>query len=433
MPIMPYAPTWESINSRPVPAWFEDAKFGIFIHWGLYSVPAFTRRDWYAEWYQCQLQEQKKPEVLEFHNRVYGENFRYADFVPLFKAELFDASAWVRLFENAGARYLNLTSKHHDGFCLFDTKHAWNWNSVDVGPHRDFCGELRDACEGSKVRFGVYHSIYEWYHPLYLESPERFALEHLHPMMKDLVERYQPHTLFTDGEWDHPSETWHSTEFLQWLYNDSSVRDFVVPNDRWGSETRKLILGGNATTEYGSPELFGTEFEYPKPFEECRGIGHSFGFNRAELLEDYLGGAELVELLVDLASRGGNLLLNVGPAADGTIPVIMEERLLQIGRWLSVNGEGIYGSRKLQKSTQPGVWYTKKGDGIYVFLKQFPFGTVTLQDLCYDPAYRAALLGWKGEESPVSVLNADGKAALRFDAFSPEALEGEYIYAVKLQ
>ena len=208
---MQYLPTWESINARPVPVWFEDAKFGIFIHWGLYSVPAYTRRDWYAEWYQHQLQTQKKPEVLEFHNRVYGENFHYADFVRDFKAELFDAKEWVKLFERAGARYLNLTSKHHDGFCLFPSPYAKYWNSVDVGPHRDLCGELRDACEGSKVKFGVYHSLYEWYHPLYLKDPERFALEHLHPMMKDLIERYRPHTLFTDGEWDQPAEVWHST------------------------------------------------------------------------------------------------------------------------------------------------------------------------------------------------------------------------------
>ena len=429
---MTYTPTWPSINARPVPAWFEDAKFGIFIHWGLYSVPAFSRRDWYAEWYQIQLQEQKKPEVVDFHKRVYGENFRYADFAGMFKAELFDPKEWVKLFERAGARYLNITSKHHDGFCLYPTKYAWNWNSVDVGPHRDLCGELRAACSGSSVRFGVYHSLYEWYHPLYLESPERYALEHLHPMLKELVERYEPNTLFTDGEWDHPSETWHSTEFLAWLYNDSPVRDFIVPNDRWGKETRKLGLGGNLTTEYDWQDFLDKNPDSPKVFEECRGIGHSFGFNRAETCEDYLSGAQLVQMLVELVSAGGNLLLNVGPAADGTIPAIMQERLLQIGRWLEVNGEGIYGTRKGPRSTQDGVWYTRKGADTYVFMKRFPFGTVTLADLDYDPAYAPTLLGWKGEGTPVSVVEDGGKMALRFETFSPEALEGEWVYCVKL-
>jgi len=426
-----YQPTWESINSRPVPAWFEDAKFGVFIHWGLYSVPAYTRRDTYAEWYAKQL-EGKKPEVVAFHNRVYGENFQYADFVRDFKAELFDAKEWVNLFERAGARYLNLTSKHHDGFCLFSSPYAKYWNSVDVGPHRDFCGELREACEGSEVKFGVYHSLYEWYHPLYLKDPERFALEHLHPMMKDLIERYEPHTLFTDGEWDQPHEVWHSREFLAWLYNESRVRDFIVPNDRWGKGTRELQLGGNLTTEYSWQDFLEKNPGQTRCFEECRGIGHSFGFNRAETCEDYLSPGDLVELLVTLVSAGGNLLLNVGPAADGTIPAIMQERLLQVGDWLRVNGEGVYGSRRYQASTQPGVWYTQSGGHLYAFLKRFPFGMVVLDDLPYDPAYAPVLLGWKGEGSPVALLNADGKTALQFKPFPPEAIDSQWVYGVRL-
>jgi len=426
-----YQPTWESINSRPVPAWFEDAKFGIFIHWGLYSVPAFSRRDTYAEWYAKQL-EGGKPEVVAFHNRVYGEGFQYADFVRDFKAELFDAKEWVTLFERAGAKYLNITSKHHDGFCLFPSPYAKFWNSVDVGPHRDLCGELRDACEGSQVKFGVYHSLYEWYHPLYLKDPERFALEHLQPMMKDLIERYRPHTLFTDGEWDQPHEVWHSREFLAWLYNESGVRDFIVPNDRWGKGTREMQLGGNLTTEYTWEDFLAKNPGQTRCFEECRGIGHSFGFNRAETCEDYLSPGELIELLVTLVSAGGNLLLNVGPSADGLIPAIMQERLLQVGGWLRVNGEGIYASRRLKTSTQPGVWYTQKDGQLYVFLKNFPFGTVVLEDLPYDPAYAPELLGWRGEDSPVTLLNAGGKAALQFSAFPPEAVDSQWVYTVKL-
>jgi len=426
-----YQPTWPSINSRPVPAWFEDAKFGIFIHWGLYSVPAFTKRDTYAEWYQKQL-EGKKPEVVAFHNRTYGENFQYADFVRDFKAELFDAKEWVALFERAGAKYMNITSKHHDGFCLFPSPYAKYWNSVDVGPHRDLCGELRDACEGSAVKFGVYHSLYEWYHPLYLKDPERFALEHLHPMMKDLVERYEPHTLFTDGEWEQPHEVWHSREFLAWLYNDSRVRDFIVPNDRWGKGTREMQLGGNLTTEYSWQDFLAKNPGQTRPFEECRGIGHSFGFNRAETCEDYLSPGELIELLVTLVSAGGNLLLNVGPAADGAIPAIMQERLLQVGDWLRVHGEGIYGSRRYKISTQVGVWYTQKDNHIYIFLKKFPFGTVVLENLPYAPAYAPELLGWKGEGNPVALVNADGKAALRFEPFPPEELDSQWVYGVRL-
>ena len=183
---MKYENNWESLNARAVPRWFGDAKFGIFIHWGLYSVPGYTARGQYAEWYMKQLEDPAHPARL-FHDRTYGPNFKYEDFVSGFKAELFDADAWAKLFQRAGAKYINLVSKHHDGFCLYPSKYAWNWNSWDVGPHRDFCMELRQAMEGTGVKFGVYHSVYEWFHPLYLENPEAYALEHLHPMLKELI------------------------------------------------------------------------------------------------------------------------------------------------------------------------------------------------------------------------------------------------------
>ena len=164
-----YENNWASLNARPVPQWFSDAKFGIFIHWGLYSVPAYTRNGDYAEWYWKQL-EDPNSEASAFHRRAYGENARYEDFVKGFTAELFDADRWADIFVKSGARYVNFVSKHHDGFCLYKSDYAWNWNSVDVGPHRDFLQELKDALDGTPVRFGVYHSVYEWYHPLYLKA-----------------------------------------------------------------------------------------------------------------------------------------------------------------------------------------------------------------------------------------------------------------------
>lgn len=420
---------WESLNSRQVPAWFEDAKFGIFIHWGLYSVPAFAPKGNYSEWYWYNLNKEGNP-TRDFHEETYGKDFQYTDFVNGFKAELFDAKAWVDLFEKSGAKYMNIVSKHHDGFCLYKTDYAWNWNSVDVGPHRDFCAELRDACANSSVRFGAYHSVYEWYHPLYLKNPEEYAIQHLLPMLKEFIERYQPHTLFTDGEWEHDSSVWHSTEFLTWLYNESSVKDFIVPNDRWGKETRGR-LGGNFTTEYGMIEGGRSieDAEDARVFEECRGIGASFGFNRMEDAEDYTSAFDLIEMLVDLVSMGGNFLLNVGPAADGTIPAIMQDRLLEIGAWLKVNGEGIYSSRKHLKSTQKDVCYTKQGDAVYAFLKKFPFGDLVLRDVDYDPAFKAELLG---APYAITTADADGKLKLIIPPMNPDKLRAKYVYTFKL-
>lgn len=426
---MYYENNWDSLNRRPVPEWFADAKFGIFIHWGLYSVPAYTRKGGYAEWYMKQYVEADS-EARRFHDRVYGPGFRYEDFVSGFKAELFDAGRWAELFRKSGAKYVNMVSKHHDGFCLYKSDYAWNWNSVDVGPHRDFLQELKDAMEGTGVRFGVYHSVYEWFHPLYLQDPEQFALKHLIPMLKELVEKYQPATLFTDGEWEEPSSVWHSTDFLQWLYNESSVKDSIVPNDRWGKETRGR-MGGNFTTEYGVIDNGRKieDVELDRPFEECRGIGSSFGLNRNEELADYLSAREVLQTLCSLVSKGGNLLLNIGPAADGTIPVIMEERLLQVGDWLRVNGEGIYGTRSYSKKQQPGVYYTRKGDTVYAILERFPFGEQELTLVEYDPQIRAVLLG---SNAQLTTEDCGGRLKLVFPPLNPDTVDSNWLYTIKL-
>ena len=429
---MKYEANWESLDKRPVPQWFQDAKFGIFIHWGLYSVPGYAKKGEYAEWYGWNMND-KESATWKFHEKNYGKDFQYADFVKDFKAEMFDAEEWVNLFQRAGAKYMNLVSKHHDGYCMYPSEYAWNWNSADLLPHRDFCAELKAACDKTDVRFGVYHSVYEWFHPLYLKDPEQYALEHLIPMLKELIEKYQPATLFTDGEWAHPSDVWHSVEFLEWLYNESSVKDFIVPNDRWGKETRG-VHGGNFTTEYGyvSNEITNStaeDIQDIRYFEECRGIGKSFGVNRIETTEDYMSAAELIELLVDLVSAGGNLLLNVGPNADGTIPVIMQERLEQMGDWLKVNGEGIYASRKLKKSKCEKVWYTQKDGKIYVFFAGFPFGEKTV-DLDFDAAYKAHLLGC---DAKVEIAQADDGMKLIFPAINPDDMKSDYIYTVCLE
>ena len=168
---------------------------------------------------------------------------------------------------------------------------------------------------------GIYYSLYEWYNPLWLTDKPRYVSEHMFPQFKDVVTRYKPSIIFSDGEWELTSGEWRSPELLAWLFNESPVKDEVVINDRWGNDTRHKH-GGYWTTEY-TAGMSGMDH----PWEESRGMGFSYGYNRAERLEDYHTGRELVIMLVDIVSRGGNLLLDIGPAADGTIPVIMQERL----------------------------------------------------------------------------------------------------------
>ena len=297
-------PRWDSVDSRPVPAWWSDAKFGVFIHWGVYSVPAFAPKGEYAEWYWERLRAPGNPaaardqeirrETRAFHERVYGRDFQYPDFAPQFRAEMFDADQWADILQRSGAKYVVLVSKHHDGFALWPSREAnqsWGrpWNSVDVGPKRDLVGELSAAVRRRGLEMGFYYSLYEWFNPLWLSGDRQAYVErHLFPQFKDLVTRYQPSVIFADGEWSLPSEQWRAPQLLAWLFNESPVRDKVVVNDRWGSETRH-VHGGYYTTEYGAG-LPGAEH----PWEENRGMGHSYGFNRNEDLADYATGQRLL-------------------------------------------------------------------------------------------------------------------------------------------
>ena len=215
------------------------------------------------------------------------------------------------------------------------------------GPRRDLVGELTAAVRRRNLEMGFYFSLYEWFNPRWLAGDvDAYVKDHLFPQFKDLVTRYSPSVIFSDGEWDLPSEKWRAPELLAWLFNDSPVAQHVVVNDRWGGETRHKH-GGYYTTEYGAG-LPGASHAW----EENRGLGHSYGFNRNEDLADYASGTRLLLTLIDTVSRGGNLLLNVGPTADGRIPVIMQDRLAFLGEWLKHNGEAIYGTRTFRDGAQ---------------------------------------------------------------------------------
>jgi alpha-L-fucosidase len=348
-----YEAKWESLDRRPTPAWFLDAKFGVFIHWGVYSVPAWGQVGEYAEWYWNRLpsKDPKWAPSVAFHARNYGANFNYMDFAPRFTAELFDANQWASLFVRAGIKYVVPTSKHHEGFALWPSAEAsrtWGrpWNAAEIGPKRDLLRELADATRAKGLKFGFYYSLYEWFNPLWLKDRPRYVAEHMFPQFKDVVTRYQPSIIFSDGEWEMPSKDWRSEELLAWLFNESPSRNEVVVNDRWGKDTRHKH-GGYWTTEYAA----GLQDD-SHPWEESRGMAYSYGYNRAERVDDYKTGREFILVLIDLVSRGGNLLLDIGPAADGTIPPLMEQRLLDIGDWLKVNGEAIYSTRFAGRSCQ---------------------------------------------------------------------------------
>ncbi|MHC4438203.1 MAG: alpha-L-fucosidase, partial [Planctomycetota bacterium] len=174
-----YLPNWESIDARPTPGWFTDAKFGVFICWGLYSVPAWTPKGSYAEWYQYWLREKSfEGKVYNFHVKTYGKDFEFKDFAPMFKAELWDPDQWAKLIKGAGAKYIVFTTKHHSGYTMWPSRQAEqtygeNYNPVKVGPKRDIVRDLAKAVRKKNIKVGLYYSLYEWYHPLWKSDRQR--------------------------------------------------------------------------------------------------------------------------------------------------------------------------------------------------------------------------------------------------------------------
>lgn len=423
-----YKANWKSIDSRPLPGWFDEAKFGIFIHWGLYSVPAWGPKGKYAEWYWHDMQN-KEGETWKFHAETYGEEFQYQDFAGQWKTDMFDPAQWADIFERSGAKYVVLTSKHHEGFCLWPSAESWNWNTVDVGPHRDLAGDLIEAVRARGLRMGYYYSLYEWYNPVYKSDVKRYVDQHMLPQLKDLVMRYKPDLVWPDGEWEHPSEVWRSTEFLAWLYNESPVKDEVVVNDRWGKDCRSHH-GGFYTTEYG--EVGGGEdLAEKRKWEECRGIGASFGYNRNETVDEYNTPDALVDMLVNIVAHGGNLLLDIGPTADGRIPVIMQQRLIELGDWLGVNGEAIYGTTPWRVAEEGDtIRYTAKGGAVYAICLKWPGSELTLTSPKAAGSVKATLLG---RDEPLPVDASAGGIRVTIPALTVDEAPSRHAHVIKLE
>lgn len=468
------AADWTHIDQRGVPVWWQDAKFGIFIHWGVYSVPSYAPKGMYSEWYWYnkdaysvkKKNQYRHDKTNEFHDRVYGKNKTYQEFAPEFTAELFDPEHWAKVFDNAGAKYVVLTSKHHDGYTLWPNKHAsdsfgYPWNSAEVGPKRDLVGDLTKAVNATGVKMGVYYSLLEWFNPVWEKNKDEYVEKVMLPQMYELVNQYEPAVLFTDGDWAAHYDKWRSVEFLDWLTKESPVKDDIVFNDRWG-KVRKLH-GGYFTTEYGAG-LKDSEL----PWEENRGVGFSFGFNRMETLVDYSSAKQLIFMLVDIVSRGGNFLLDVGPTADGRIPVIMEDRLNQIGQWLNVNGEAIYGTRKWIKDAQwsegkdpgfnaaeikgdlsgegydvfeltinpkPGyavkeLYFTSKAQELFALMPSWPeTNKITVKDVELSNDSVVTMLGI---EKPLSWIKTDRGIEVSLPVLTPGKLPSEHIWTLKL-
>ena len=379
--------TWDSLPQR-LPDWFRDAPLGIFIHWGPYSVPAWAEptaelgevpddAGWfahnpYAEWYFNTIRIEGSPAAAH-HRDVHGDA-PYDDFLDRWDTSAFDPAAWADLFRRAGADYVVPTTKHHDGVTLWDAPGTGDRNTVRRGPQRDLVGEIASAVTDAGLRFGVYYSGgLDWHvrptEPLVsgedvhdLKRPRddeygKYCASHV----RDLIDRYSPDVFWNDIGW--PDENFHFEEggLGQLLEHFYTARPEGLINDRFAGAHQDFV-----TTEYQAGEI-------PEglPWENCRGVGLSFGYNQVEDDAQYMTGAQVVRHVVDAVSKGGRVLLNVGPRADGSLHELQVAALESLGEFMAEHKAHLAGSRGLGELALEGVGWARavEKDGIcHVFL-----------------------------------------------------------------
>lgn len=406
-----FYPVWQSLESHKVPAWYNDAKLGIFIHWGLYSVPAWAPTSgelgkvpmnrWfyenaYAEWYLNSLRLKDSP-TFKRHAEKYGADFDYYKFAGDFGKGIqsWKPEEWASLFKNTHAEYVVLTTKHHDGFTLWPSKVP---NPKRPGEKlsvtRDLVGELTTAVRGAGLKMGLYYSGgLDWtfesrpianFMDLYTTAPQseeyaRYAEAH----WRELIDTYKPSVMWNDIGYPNKGRV---QELFAHYYN--SIPEGVINN-------RFSVPWADFTT----PEYAKYDKITEKKWESCRGLGFSFGYNQAEGPDQVIASDKLIELLVDIVSKNGNLLLNIGPKPDGTISDIQTDRLKALGAWLGVNGEGIFGShpwvRPAASSPESGeIRFTKKSESVYAFLFQRPQGgEVKIPHVIASDGMKVTMLG----------------------------------------
>lgn len=383
-----YQPDWTSIAAHQTPEWLADEKFGIFIHWLPNSVPAF-HDEWYARWMYVEGNE-----VYEHHKKVWGDqkDFGYKDFIPMFKAEKWDPDEWVSFFKENGARFVVPNAEHHCHFALWDSD-LTKWNAKEMGPKQDIVGELAASTRKAGLRFGVsnhrargwnfftYKPEYDTTNPKYADfywpqhgkEPDHEWLADWQARLHEVVDKYQPDLMWFDFGWGQPAFEPYKKDFAAYYYNQA---------DKWGKQVSLIYKGDNLPKGAGLldvergkldrlwPDLWMTDTTV---FKDTWGYVEGAPMKKVNtLLHD----------LIDIVSKNGTLLLNVGPKADGTIPEDQRAVIRGIGTWLKANGDAIYGTRPFHTFKDgEAVRYTRKGNKVYAIFLEQPKGNVLLAEM----------------------------------------------------
>lgn len=464
LPAGPGKPDWDSLKSHyEVPAWFTDAKFGIFMHWGLYSVPAY-RSEWYMKHMYAALSD--------YHVKTFGpqDKFGYKDFIPMFTAAEFDPNAWAELFKKSGAKFVVPTAQHHDGFALWASDGAAPWNAGVMGPKRDLIGELAKSVRAQGLKFGVSNHGIENFTFI---NPKKDVAEKLRAAQADLydpkyqdfyhvmdrsdaacqkflvnwamrnvelIEKYQPDMIWFDNGVDQrfldPLKLW----FASYYYNRAAD---------WGKQVTISTKKAAYAPSNDNTQTIGSIIDFEKigarsPSEIRTGawvvddpIGSTWGYTEGMRIA---GAQTVVSKLIDTISKNGTYLLNLSPKPDGTIPQAQQDTLLEVGKWLEVNGEGVYGTHSWIKSAEgggrespaPRIHFTAKDKTVYAHvLGNYPTGPVTITSI--TPAVTAGAtisdVSLLGSKSPVAFEQSPQGLVVTLPAEAP----CKYAYVLKIE
>jgi alpha-L-fucosidase len=421
-----WKPTPESIDQHQAPEWFIDAKFGMFIDWGPWSVagwaPKKDKGAMYPDWYEFRLDTDST--FMAYHERNWGKEFFLDDFIPLFQAREYCPEKLVSIAKEAGMKYIIPFCKHHGGFCLWPSSFTQR-DVSEMGPKKDLIKPLVESCNKEGLKFGFYFSIEEWEYPLInnngnlqqriwngtikpfdssLENKcsgkvavRDFGTDYLVPQATEFIDKYDPDLVWYDGDWNTHIEELHTYDIAAYFYNNAEGRKQVAVNDRYGPPTGDKSLrskrGDFFTNEYGDMEKEAKQTIHS--WEECRGISQSYGFNWQDTEENVISSKTFVDMFIDIVAHGGNLLLVVNLDSNGALPLVQEKRLKEIGKWLSVNGEGIYSSRTYKILTNGSVSYTqsKNGQYLYAIIKEWPGRELFLDGIQAPKTNKIKMLG----------------------------------------
>jgi alpha-L-fucosidase len=487
-----WKPTGESIDLHTAPEWFNDIKFGMLIDWGLWSLGAYaTKMEYeamYPDWYEYRMVDDDRPyksnhiSMIPYHHKNWGADFERGDFIPLFTGENYHPDKLVKLAVESGMKYIIPFCKHMSGFCIWPS----SYTHMDVGDRlgKDYIKPLVDNCRKKGLKFGFYYGTQEWEYPIIGDNGDLlcrtwfrgntttgkyeaselsgsgkktvsirdwenvipgkipvkdFLKEYLIPQAVEFIDRYDPDIVWYDGEWTDPVERLGSYEISAYFYNQAEGRKDVAVNDRYGQVNGKGLRkkrGDIFTSEYGYSPKGIVELKpwMTHAWEENRSISQSFGFNWQDTEANVLTSKGLVDMFVNIVAAGGNLLLIVNLDGQGALPPIQEERLKEIGKWLKVNGEGIYYTRSYSVIAENNVRYTRSKDKrcVYAISLDWPGKQLELKSVKPAEGSKIHLLGYK---KPLEWTHKDGITTVVL----PEKLQDEakrpckYAYTFRIE